>query len=84
MARTIKKVSHDLVPLSDAITELASETLKLLNSMKVSGNFNNLKELSYFDDCVEASQMITSTSKLIRQYLHELEDEADREGILKD
>ncbi|OGT30385.1 MAG: hypothetical protein A3E87_01490 [Gammaproteobacteria bacterium RIFCSPHIGHO2_12_FULL_35_23] len=83
MARSIKKIAHDLIPLSDAVTELSSIISQLLEAVKPYAQFENSKASQYFDECAKASQKLAISSKLIREYVQEVNNEADREGISK-
>lgn len=84
MARTIKKIAHDLSPLSDAVTELSSIISQLLNAVKSHTQFDDPKAKDYFDECTIASEKLAISAKLIRDYVHEVDNEADKEGISKD
>ena len=84
MVRTIKKVTHDLMPLSDAVTELSALISELLKAVEPHVRFENDKAAKYFDDSVKASGNLAVSAKLIKDYLHEVDGEADREGITKD
>lgn len=81
MARTIKKVAHDLAPLSDVVSELSSLISELLESVKPQATFSNDKISEYFDECLSATQKLAISAKLIRHYIDEVNEEADREGI---
>ena len=84
MAKTIKKVAHDLLPLSDAVTELSSIISQLLEAIEPHATFHEETAKKYFSDCRGASQKLTISSKLIREYIQELHVEANQEGIVKD
>lgn len=84
MARSIKRIAHDLLPLSDAITELSSVISELLTVIKPHAQFNMDKAANYFDNCAHASEKLTTSAKLIRDYIQEVNAEADKEGISKD
>lgn len=83
MARTIKRVSHDLFPLSDIGTELTDIILQLLEAISPHANFSNKDIYTYFNECIEAAHNLSKNNKLINQYLKELNNEADQEGIQK-
>ena len=84
MTKNIKRIAHDLTPLSDAITELSALTLELLNAIKPHTSFDDSKVAGHFDQCELAMQKLAISAKLIRTYVQEVHTEADREGILKD
>ncbi|NNM59443.1 MAG: hypothetical protein HKM04_06460 [Legionellales bacterium] len=84
MARNIKRIAHDLIPLSDAVTELSTIISQLLDAIKPHAQFDDQNIIKYFDECVKASQKMALSSQLIKQYVHEVDKEADRERILKD
>lgn len=84
MTRNIKRIAHDLMPLSDAVTELSSIISQLLNAVKPHAKFDDIKASKYFDECTKASQKLAISAKLIRDYVEEVNEEADKEGILKD
>ena len=84
MARSIKRIAHDLIPLSDAATELSNIITQLLNAIAPHTHFDNLTIDKYFKECLQASAKLATSSRLIKEYVHEVNEEADREGILKD
>ncbi|MFN7098667.1 MAG: hypothetical protein ACK4PR_14095 [Gammaproteobacteria bacterium] len=84
MARTIKKVAHDLSPLSEAVTELSAIILQLLTAVKPHVQFDDPSISKYFDECIKASGKLAISAKLIKGYVCEVNDEADKENILKD
>ena len=84
MARTIKRVSHDLLPLSEGNSELSSLIATLLDGIAKHVSFDDPKSKRFFDECIEASQKMAISAKLIRSYVIELDKEAENEGILKD
>lgn len=83
MPRNIKKIAHDLIPLSDAATELSAIICELLFAIKPNIQFNHHKAAQYFDECSEASKKLAVSTKLIKTYLQGINQEADREGIVK-
>lgn len=83
MARNIKRVSHDLGPLSDIGVELTDVISQLLEAVSPHINFNNKKIFNYFEQCIGAAHNLKKNNELIQQYLKELNYEADQEGILK-
>lgn len=84
MSRNIKRIAHDLIPLSDAATELSSIITELLAAIKPRANFDNSKTEEYLEECLKASKNLAISTKLIKSYIQEVNDEADREGIVKD
>ncbi len=84
MPRNIKRIAHDLIPLSDAATELSAIISELLNAIKPHVQFSDHKAAEYFQECAKASQNLAISTKLIKNYIQEVDDEADREGIVKD
>lgn len=83
MARTIKRIAHDLLPLSGAVTELGSIISVQLDAMENYAAFDPAVE-KYFNECRTASEKLATSAKLIKKYLEEVNNEADREGISKD
>lgn len=84
MARTIKKIAHDLLPLSDAVTELSAIVAQLLHVIEQHASFSEETTKQYFYQGIKALDKLTLSADLIKTYLHELNEEADREGISKD
>lgn len=84
MARTIKKVAHDLLPLSDAVTELGKIVSQLLHAIKQHATFDDEMTTHYFDQGIKALDKLAISADLIKTYLCEINDEADREKILKE
>lgn len=83
MPRNIKRVAHDLTPLSDAATELSSIISELLNAIAPHIQFDTPKAAECFDECTKASQKLALSIKLIKSYVQEVNTEADREGLIK-
>lgn len=83
MPRNIKRIAHDLIPLSDAATELSSIISELLHAVKPHVQFDNHKAAEYFEECTKASQNLAISTKLIKSYIQEVNNEADKEGIVK-
>lgn len=83
MARTIKKIAHDLLPLSDAVTELSAIVAQLLHAIEQHATFDDSSTTHYFTQGIKALDKLTLSADLIKTYLHELNDEADRENIPK-
>lgn len=84
MTRTIKKVAHDLLPLSDAVTELSTIISQLMHVIKSHATFDDDKVTVYFDQSIKALDKLVLSADLIKTYLHEINEEADRNGISKD
>lgn len=84
MAKTIKKVAHDLLPLSDAVTELGKIVAQLLHAIKQHATFDDDMTTHYFDQGIKALDKLAISADLIKTYLHELNEEADKDGIDKD
>ena len=84
MPRNIKKIAHDLFPLCDAVTELSSLITELLSNIKPHINFVKDNSLQYFSACEKASQKLSLSAQLIRKYIVEVNNEADKKGISKD
>jgi hypothetical protein len=84
MARNIKKIAHDLLPLSDAISELSAIISQLLNAIEAYASFDDDKAKKYFEECSNASEKMALSAKLVRDYVLEVNEEADKEGINKD
>lgn len=83
MTKNIKQIAHDLLPLSDATTELSGLITKLLEAVKPHATFDEAKAEQYFNECINASQKMTISAKLIREYVQETNAEADKAGIQK-
>lgn len=84
MARTIKKIAHDLSPLTDACAELSTIILEILGEIKLHAKFDDKKMFERLSECEEASRNLALSSGLIEKYIIDLNKEADREGIPKD
>ncbi len=84
MVRTIKRISHDLIPLSDAISELSSIISDLLSAVKPQAQFSSNKAFEYFNECVTASEKLALSARLVGVYLQEVDKEANRGGITID
>ena len=84
MVRTVKKVAHDLLPLSDVVTELSTIVSQLLHAVKPHAQFDNVKAGRYFDECAEASDKLAISANLIKKYVHEINEEVDNNNSLKD
>jgi hypothetical protein len=84
MARNTKRIAHDLIPLSDAVSELSSLISEFLSAIKPHARFENPKAPKYFDDFAQATIKLAISARLIRKYIQEVDNEADREGIIKD
>jgi hypothetical protein len=84
MARTTKRIAHDLIPLSDAVTELSSIISQLLNAIEPHATFDSQQTQQYFNECSKASEKLAISAKLIKEYVKEVNNEADKEGITKD
>lgn len=84
MARTIKRVSHDLLPLSLGNSELSDLVSKLLAGIKDHISFDDPRAKVYFDECLQATEKMTVSAYLIQKYVLELEQEANAENISKD
>lgn len=83
MTKNIKQIAHDLLPLSDAITELSGLITELLEAVKPHSTFDEVKADQYFNECITASKKMTISAKLIREYVQETNAEADKAGIEK-
>lgn len=84
MARTIKKIAHDLSPLTDACAELSLIISEILDEIKLNAKFDDKKMFERLSECEEASRNLALSSGLIEKYIFDLNKEADREGIAKD
>lgn len=84
MARTIKRIAHDLSPLSSAVNELGAIISELMDAIQNHIVFDDPKMKIYFDECRQASQKLALSANLINDYINEIHEEADREGIDKD
>lgn len=83
MSKNIKRIAHDLMPLSDASKELSKIISQLMRSIKSHAKFDDPKACEYFAECIEASEKLAISTTLIKSYIQEVNDEADREGIIK-
>jgi len=84
MARNIKRIAHDLLPLSEAVTELGSIISTLLDALQNHISFDDPKAKKYFDECNKASEKLALSAQLIKKYINTVNEEADNEGITKD
>jgi hypothetical protein len=84
MARNIKKIAHDLGPLSEASAELSSIIFQMLDEIKLHAKFDDEKMFNHLTECEEASKNLVISTGLIEKYVSELNKEADKEGIFKD
>lgn len=84
MARSNKQISHDLLPLSKAVSELSDSIAQLLAAVEPYAQFSDDKAAEYFSECNQASQDLAYSARLIRDYVLEVDAEADSEGITKD
>ncbi|MCK4608852.1 MAG: hypothetical protein KAT71_05190 [Gammaproteobacteria bacterium] len=84
MVKNIKKIAHDLLPLSNAITELSSIISQLLNAINPHANFDDKNAKKHLEECSEASEKMALSARLIREYVEKLNNEADIAGITKD
>lgn len=84
MARSIKKIAHDLLPLSGAISELSSIVAQLLGAIRPAVEFNDPKVDGFFEESMEALDKLTLSANLIKKYILEVDEEADRDGIKKE
>lgn len=83
MARSIKKISHDMLPLALATAEtslLVQEALKRLESFI---QFNQREAKDCFEFCIEACEKMAISADLMKQYVLEVDNEAESEGITK-
>ena len=83
MSRNIKRIAHDLLPLSGAISELSVIISQLLNAIETHTSFDDDKAKKYFEECLNASEKMALSAKLVRDYILEINEEADKEGINK-
>ena len=83
MARNIKRIAHDLIPLADATTELSTVISELLSAIEPHIQFDDGKAESYFQECIEASQKLAISATLVRKYISDVNHEADSQGIFK-
>ena len=84
MARSTKQISHDLLPLSKAVSELSDSIAELLEAIEPYAQFNEDKAAQYFSECSQASQDLAYSARLIRDYVLEVDAESESEGITKD
>ena len=84
MVRTIKRISHDLIPLSDAVSELSLLVTGLLEAVQDQLVSENSKVKGYLEECTLASQNLALSAQLIKRYIVEVDEEADRNGITED
>lgn len=83
MAKNIKKVTHDLLSLADAVTERGKIVAQLLHAIKQHARFDDEMTTHYFDQGLKALDKLAISADLIKTYLHELDNEADKSGISK-
>jgi hypothetical protein len=84
MTRNIKRIAHDLSPLSNAASELGTIILKLLKAIEPHANFTDDKANKYFHECIEATRNLSVSTQLIGDYIADIDKEADNNGIAKD
>lgn len=84
MARNIKRIAHDLLPLSGAVIELGAIISEILDNIETHAVFDDQEIKKYFDECRNASKKLTTTATLIKKYIDAVNKEADRDGITKD
>lgn len=79
MVRDIKRIVHDLTPMSDVVSELSALISKLLSSMKDEVTFVNPEAAEYFFSCLTATEKLAISAGLISRYIDELRRDAGRE-----
>ncbi len=84
MVRTIKRVAHDLLPLSQGNSELSLLVNKLLSGIEKHVSFDDPRAKGYFEECLKASEKMAVSARLIREYVVNLDQEAEAENISKD
>lgn len=84
MPRTIKKISHDLMPLALANADTLLVVQNTLKKLEPYLQFNRPEALDCFNYCIAACQEMAISADLIKQYVLQVDAEADREGIAKE
>lgn len=79
MTRTVKKIAHDLSPLSDVVSELSTLISELLTSINNHISFEDSNISSYFSECLQATQKLAISAQLIKHYIKDMNDEAASE-----
>jgi hypothetical protein len=56
---------------------------QLLNTLVPCVKFDNSEAKRYFSECSNACEKMSLSAKLIRKYIEDVHNEADKEGITK-
>jgi len=84
MQKKKKKIAHDLLPLTDTVTELSTILSQLLLMIKPHAKFDSPQASNYFDEFSEALNGLTLSIGLMKKYVSDVNIEADNNGIAKD
>lgn len=82
MARTIKQVTHDLKPVIANIKDMSEALNKLLPKL-LGDAAEDTKKQNQVKTCLNAIAALDQSANLARQYILEVDAEADQEGIEK-
>ncbi len=84
MPRTIKKISHDLMPLSDASAETAALVCETLKKLAAYLEFDKKEVKECYNMCLKACEKMTISIQMVKKYVVDVDKEAEKEGITKD
>ncbi len=84
MPRTIKKISHDLMPLSFATAETASIVWEALKKLETHLQFDKKEVKECYNMCLSACEKMTLSVHMLKDYVVSVDQEAEREGITKE
>ncbi len=83
MARTIKRISHDLTPISISAGELSALLIDMLSGIKNSIHFASKEAEQNFINSLEVAENLVISIDLIKKYVEDVDLEAAREEIEK-
>ncbi len=81
--RTIKKISHDLMPLAQANAETALLVQQALKNLEPYLQFNRQEALDCFNYCIAACEEMAVSADLVKKYVEEVDQEAEKASINK-
>ncbi len=83
MARNIKQVSHDLMPIINTICDLSQDVNAMLHSLYKKIDPKGIKEREHFELLLAALESLNASSTLAQKYIEEVDAEAEAAGIGK-
>lgn len=83
MTINIKQVSHDLTPIVKSICIMGQEMDTIFHKLYTLLEPIDPKQRKFFENLASGLQALNSSSDLARQYLEEIDAEANRNGIQK-